>query len=217
MTSTSTRRYEVSGLDPGTPVSLDVRYTDDPSMPCCLPNMPRQLSKSGGSFSASEPVVFSELHDVSDMRSQVASDDRNGPRAPLRSNFDDPDEWEPTESPGDQLCLQFVVGQTGKVQSGCAGACTPSEVVHGHQAGKETLTYKICVTIFPRYDVTLADFDSYKNASLAISRRASWVSWSDLPGGQSAPSGEKIQSRKSARSGTNLTNMPEDHRMQSLG
>ena len=177
-------------LDPGTPVSLDVRFTDDPSLPSCLPNMPRQLSKSGGSL-----LVANQLHDVNDMRSQVASYDPNGPRAPLLSNFD-PDAWEPTESPGDQLSLQVVVGQTGKVHrmdpvacrpvikcrmSGCAGACTPSEVVHGYQAGKETLTCKICVTTFPRYEVTLADFDSYQNASLAISRRPSWVPWSDLP------------------------------------
>ena len=28
---------------------------------------------------------------------------RKSPRAPLRSNFDDPDGWEPTESRGDQL------------------------------------------------------------------------------------------------------------------
>ena len=71
-TSTSTRRYEVSGFDPGTPANLDVRFTDDPSLSCCLPNMPRQLSESGGSFSASEPVVFSESYDVNGMRSQVA-------------------------------------------------------------------------------------------------------------------------------------------------
>ena len=125
--------------------------------------MPRQLSKSGGSFSASEPVVFSELHDVNDM-SIVASYDPNGPRAPLLFNFDDPDGWEPTESPGDQPSLQVVVGQTGKVhrmdpascrpvikcrKSGCAGACTPSEVVHGYQAGKETLTCKNLRDDFP--------------------------------------------------------------------
>ena len=221
VTSTSTRGYAVSGLDPGTPVSLDARFTEDPSLPSCLPNMLRQLVKSGGSFSTSEPVVFSELHDVNDMRSIVASDDRNGPRAPLRSNFDDPDEWEPTETPSDQLSFptSVLVGQTGEAhrmdpvacrpiikcrKSGCARACTPSEVVHGYQAGKETVTCKICVTTFPRYDVTQADFDSYLNASLAISRRPSWASWSDLAEGQSAPIGEKIQSRKSARSLTNL-------------
>ena len=45
VTSTSTRRYAASGLDPGIPVSLDVRFAEDPSLPSCLPNMPRQLSR----------------------------------------------------------------------------------------------------------------------------------------------------------------------------
>ena len=45
VTSTSTRRYATSGLDPGTPISLDVRFAEDPSLPSCLPNMPRQLSR----------------------------------------------------------------------------------------------------------------------------------------------------------------------------
>ena len=120
MTSTSTRRYEVSGLDSGTPVSLDVRLTDDPSMPSCLPNMARQLSEAGGSLAASELVVFSESHDVNDIRSPVASDDPNGPRAALRSNFDDPDGWR------DQLSFSTsVVGQTGEVQRLDPVACRP--------------------------------------------------------------------------------------------
>ena len=192
LTSTSTRRYEVSGWDHGNPVSPDVRFTDEPSRPSCLPNMPGQIWESGGSFSASEPVVFSESHDVNDMRSQVAFDDPNGPRAPLRSNFDDPDGWEPTESPDDQLSFHTrVVGQTGEVHrrdpvayrpifkcrtKGCAGSCTPPEVVRGYHPGKETVTCKICETTFPRYNVTLSDFDSCQNASLVISRRPNWVS-----------------------------------------
>ena len=53
---------------------------------------------------------------MNDMRSQVASDDPNGPRATLGFNFGDPDGWEPTESPGDQLSFSTsVVGQTGEV------------------------------------------------------------------------------------------------------
>ena len=47
---------------------------------------------------------------------KFAFDHPNGPRAPLQSNFDDPDGWEPTESPGDQLSFRTsVVGQTGEV------------------------------------------------------------------------------------------------------
>ena len=59
LTSTSTRRYEVSGLDPGTPVSLDVRFAEDPSLPSGLPYMPRQLPKCGGSFSANLLCILS--------------------------------------------------------------------------------------------------------------------------------------------------------------
>ena len=98
MTSTSTRWYEASVLDLGPPDSPNVRFTDDLSLPYCLPDMPRPFWESGGSFPASEPVVFSESHDVNDMQSQVAFDDPNGPRAPLRSNFDDPDEHFPSLS-----------------------------------------------------------------------------------------------------------------------
>ena len=109
-------RYEVSVLDPGTPVSLDVRSTVHPSLHSCMPNMRRQFSESGGSFSAGERVAFSESHDVHDMRPQVDyDDDPNGPRDPLRSNFDDPDGWEPTEPPGDHFSFPTSVdGQTGE-------------------------------------------------------------------------------------------------------
>ena len=78
--------------------------------------MPRQFSESGGSFSAGERVAFSESHDVHDMRPQVDYDDPNRPRDPLRSNFDDPDGWEPTEPPGDHFSFPTSVdGQTGEV------------------------------------------------------------------------------------------------------
>ena len=72
--------------------SLDDRVTDDVSQPSCLPSVPRHVSESVGSLHASHRVVFSETHDVIDMHLQVAPADSNGPRAPLRSNFDDPDE-----------------------------------------------------------------------------------------------------------------------------
>ena len=178
--------------------------------------MARQSSESGGSFSANELVTFSESHDVHDMRPQVDSDDPNGPRAPLRSNFDDPDGWEPTESPGHHFSFPTsVVGQTGEVhrmdpvacrpiikccETGCAVSCTPSEVVQGYQAGMETVTCKLCETTFPRSNVILSDFDSCQNACLAISRRPSWVSWSDLPRVQSAPSGEDTATQECAQS-----------------
>ena len=65
---------------------------------------------------AQERVAFSESHDLHGMRPQVDSDDPNGPRAPLLSNFDDLDGWEPTESPGDHFSFPTSVGgQTGEV------------------------------------------------------------------------------------------------------
>ena len=56
------------------PDNLDVRFTDDASLPSCLPNMPKQFSESVGSVCASEHVVISESHDVKDMQLQVAQD-----------------------------------------------------------------------------------------------------------------------------------------------
>ena len=72
-------------------------------------------------------------------------------------------------------------------------------------------------------NVTLSDFDSCQNASLAISRRPSWVSWRDLPHEQSALSGEDTVTGECGKPlpsetdtlGINLTNTPEEHRTQS--
>ena len=117
-----------------------------------------------------------------------------------------PHGWEPTESPVDQLSFPTsVAGQTGEIhrmdpvvcrptvkcrKTGSARSCTPCDVEHGYQAGKETATCKICGTTFPRDSVTLSEFNSCKNASPAISPRSSWVSRGELPRETSAPSGE---------------------------
>ena len=61
------------------PHSLDIKFTDDPSQPSCLQNIPRPFSESVGSLSASKSVVFSELHDVNDMQLQVAGAGPDGP------------------------------------------------------------------------------------------------------------------------------------------
>ena len=92
----STRLSEYSGLaeaqfarHPCLRDSLVDRVTDHSSMPSCLPSVPRHFSESGGSFCASDPTVFSA--------------GSNGPRAPLRSNFDDPDGWDSTGGPADPV------------------------------------------------------------------------------------------------------------------
>ena len=89
--------------------------------------MPRPLSESIGSNCASERVVISESHDVNDMQLQVALTDPNGLGAPLRSNFDDPGGWEPTETPVDHLSFPIgVSGQTGEIHRMDPVACRPS-------------------------------------------------------------------------------------------
>ena len=70
----------------------------------------------------------------------------------------------------------------------------------GHQAGKVTVTCKICEKTSPRCNFTLSDFDSGQKDSLAISRRPSWVSWSDLPREESATSGEDTVTEECAES-----------------
>ena len=106
------------------------------------------------------------------MQLQVALADPNGPRAPLRCKFEDPDGHQPTESPVDQLSFPTsVVGQTGEIhrmdpiacgpiikcrKTGCPGSCALAVVEYGCTAGKEAATRRICGTTFPRYNVTLS-------------------------------------------------------------
>ena len=126
------------------------------------------------------------------------------------------------------------------------------QLIDGRSGRKETVTFKNFESTFPRYNVTLSDFDSCQNAFLATLRRRSWVSCSDLPLEQSAPSGEDTVTEEFTQShqseinrkinandkqsgedtvteecteshqsendnlGKNLTNMPEDYRMQSM-
>ena len=213
VTSTSTRRCEVSVLDPGTPVSLCVRSTIGSSLHSCMPNMPRQFSEYGGSFSASEIAAFSEWHDVHDMRPQVDSDDPNGPRASLRSNFDDPDGREPTECPGDHFSFPTSVdGQTGEVV-----ACRPTIQcgmfgVHWILSARcggiwvprlEAATCWICGEAYPRPGASLPDSlpasgvkrkrHSNQVASPSMSRDSSRVSESDSPCDQSAVGVQSVQ------------------------
>ena len=85
-------------------------------------------------------------------------------------------------------------------KTGCAGSCPPSVVGCWYTAGQKPATFRTCGKTFPRPNVTLSDVlpargekkkrNSIQNASPAMSRRSSWVSWSDSPREQSAPSGE---------------------------
>ena len=72
------------------------------------------------------------------MRPQVDSDDPNGPRAPLRSNFDDPDGWEPAEPPSDHFSFPTSVdGLTGEVHHMAATTLGSSQPRAGF-AGRPT-------------------------------------------------------------------------------
>ena len=106
----------------------------------------------------------------------------------------------------------------------------------GTQLGRSQPCCRTCGKTCPRPDVTLSDFlparsgkkkrNSSRHASPAISRRSSWVSWSDSPREQSAPSGEhtvmedcteshhadinkKIKANDKLRK--ILTHLPEEH------
>ena len=95
------------------------------------------------------------------------------PRASLRSNLDDPEEWELPCSDGESVCWDeahrmepvacrpiIKCGTTG-----CTGSCPKSVVGHGYTAVKEPDTCGICV-------------------------KTNWVSPNVLPREQSAPFGE---------------------------
>ena len=77
--------------------------------------MPRLFSESVGSFYASDPVVFSGMRGVKDMQLQVAPADPNGPRAPLRSTFDDPGGCDSIGTPTDSF--SFPPGEIDLVTS----------------------------------------------------------------------------------------------------
>ena len=92
---------------------------------------------------------------------QVAFVDPGGPRAPLRSNFDDPEGWDISCS--DDHCVQRdevyrmapVAGcpiiKCGK--PGCDGFSTLSEVECGCTAGKKPATCRTCGKISPSPDI----------------------------------------------------------------
>ena len=147
------------------------------------------------------------------MRSQVAFDDPNGPRAPLRSNFDNPDGWEPTESPGDQLFFPTsVVGQTGEVQD---RVCW---FVHAIRGGTGIPSWKGDSHVQHLRD----DFPALQRHSVRFRVvKMPLLPYLDVPVGflgvtcrvNSRHPVVKIQSRKSARSITNLrtTNWGKSH------
>ena len=96
--------------------------------------------------------------------------------------------------------LLLLVARHKGWKAGCTGSCPLSVGEYGYKAGKKPATCRTCGKTFPRPNVTLSNFllargdgkkrYSSQSASLAMSRRSSWVSWSDSPCEQAVPSGE---------------------------
>ena len=122
-----------------------------------------------------------------------------GPRVPLRSNLDDPEEWKLSSSDGESACWDEE-HRTEPVacrpiircgMMGCAGSCPFVAVEYGYIPGNEPATCETWRKIFPRPKGTLSDpspaesegitGNRSRNSSPAISRKSSVVSWSEPP------------------------------------
>ena len=103
-----------------------------------------------------------------------------GPRAPLRSNFDDPEAFSEEEC-SQQDVVQHMVPVAGSPiimcgTFGCSGSCPVSVVEYGYQVGKKPATCRTCGKIFPRLNVSGI---KSRNASPTRSQKPSVASWSE--------------------------------------
>ena len=135
--------------------------------------------------------VLTKLHGygMEGKRHRIASfADAGGPRAPLRSNFDDPEAFSEGECSQHDVVQRMVPVAGSPIimcgKSGCIGSCPLSVVEYGYKAGRKPTTCQICGRIFPcpnSRNVSLVTSRRSRNTSPAISRRSSVVSWSDPP------------------------------------
>ena len=165
------------------PVSLEPELDPVHTQQCCDYSLSQAAEQSGESHQ-----VLTELHyDMEGKRRRIASfDDTGGPRAPLRSNFDDPEAFSEEEC-SQQEVVQHMVPVSGRPiimcgTLGCSGSCSLSAVEYGYGAGKKPATCQICGRIFP--------CPNSRNVSPVTSRRSSVVSWSDSPRDQAVPKSE---------------------------
>ena len=92
------------------------------------------------------------------------------PRVPLRSNLDDPEDWELTCSVDESVCWDEVhrteyVACCPVIKCGtaeCTGSCPLAAVEHGYTDGKEPATCETCGKTFLRPNFTLSDPSSRK-------------------------------------------------------
>ena len=110
--------------------------------------------------------------------------DPGGPRAPLRSNLDDPEGWDTSGS--EEECVQRdVVHRMAPVAnrpiikcsiSGCSGSFPLFMVENGYKAGKKPATCRTCGKIFPRPNISGI---KSRSASPTRSQKSSVSSWSE--------------------------------------
>ena len=150
-------------------------------------------------------IMFGHGYDMEGKRRRTASfAGTGGPRAPLRSNFDDPEGWDTSfseEECSQQDVVQHMVPVAGRPitmcgTSGCSGSCLLSAVENGYEAEKKPATCQTCGRIFPRpnnRNVSPVTSRRSRNTSPVVSRRSMVVSWSDSPRDQ-AVLGEQSRS-----------------------
>ena len=137
------------------PVSLETELDLAHSHQCCDYSLSQAAEQSG------ESLTKLKLHGygMEGKRRRIASfADTGGPRAPLRSNFDDPEGWDTSfseEECSQQDVVQHMVPVAGHPiimcgTSGCSGSCSLSAVENGYEAGKKPATCQTCGRIFPR-------------------------------------------------------------------
>ena len=106
----------------------------------------RKLESAKGVVNA--PIFAADDRVVSlETQTKVDSDDPNGPRAPLRSNLDDPEEWELPCSDGERGCWDEahrmeLVSRRPIIKcgtTGCTGSCPTSVVELGIHLGRSQL------------------------------------------------------------------------------
>ena len=168
------------------PVSLEPELDLVHTHQCCDYSLSQAAEQSGESQD-----VLTKLHGYGmegKRRRIVSSADTGGPRAPLRSNFDDPEAFSDEEC-SQQHVVQRMVPVAGRPiimcgTFGCSGSCSLSAVENGYEAGKPATCQTCGRTFLPcpnSRNVSPVTSRRSRNTSPAMSRRSSVASWSDSP------------------------------------
>ena len=164
------------------PVSLEPELDLAHTHQCCDYTISQAAEQSGES-----QHVLTKLHvgGMEGKRRQIASfADPGGPRAPLRSNFDDPEGWD-TSGSEEECAQRDVVHRMAPVAgrpiikcgiSGCNGSCSLSVVENGYKSGMKPATCRTCGKTFPRPNISGI---KSRIASPTRSQKSSVLSWSE--------------------------------------